>query len=232
MSRAANELREYTIQRNFPTNAAGSVLIACGETRVLCTASISADPPGWLLREDPPRGWINAEYNMLPASTLERKRRGGDGRSTEIQRLIGRVLRASVDLYKMPGLAITCDCDVISADGGTRTTAITGAFIALSDAISTAMADGRLKESPITQPVAAVSVGVVDGEVYLDLDYKLDSNAEVDLNVAMNAAGDYIEVQGTAENGAYSRAQLNGMLDMAEGGLKQIFELQSAALKS
>lgn len=232
MSRPANQLREYTIQRNFPTAAPGSVLIACGETRVLCTASISSEPPGWLLREDPPRGWINAEYNMLPASTQERKRRGGDGRSTEIQRLIGRVLRASVDLSKMPGLAITCDCDVISADGGTRTTAITGAFIALSDAIGVALQDGRLKASPVTQPVAAVSVGVVDGEVYLDLDYKLDSRAEVDLNVAMNAAGEYIEVQGTAENGAYSRAQLDAMLDMAEGGLREIFALQSKVLAS
>ena len=169
MSRRPDELRPILIQRGFPTAAPGSVLIQCGDTRVLCTASVSSDPPGWLMKEEPPRGWINAEYNMLPASTKERKRRGTDGRSTEIQRLIGRVLRASVDLSRMPGLAITCDCEVISADGGTRTTSITGAFVALCDAITFALDNGQLRESPILTPVAAVSVGIVDGQAVLDL---------------------------------------------------------------
>ncbi|MCR9143168.1 MAG: ribonuclease PH [bacterium] len=232
MSRRPDELRPILIKRGFPTAAPGSVLIECGDTRVLCTASVSSEPPGWLMREDPPRGWINAEYNMLPASTKERKRRGTDGRSTEIQRLIGRVLRASVDLYKMPGLAITCDCEVLSADGGTRTTSITGAFVALCDAITYALDNGQLKESPIVTPVAAVSVGIVDGVAVLDLDYPLDSNAEVDLNVAMTEAGEFIEIQGTAEKGAYSRTQLNQMLDLAERGMREIFELQKISLHS
>lgn len=169
---------------------------------------------------------------MLPASTKERKRRGTDGRSTEIQRLIGRVLRASVDLQKMPGLAITCDCEVLSADGGTRTTSITGAFVALCDAIAFAMDNGQLESSPIVSPVAAVSVGIVDGVPVLDLDYPLDSNAEVDLNVAMTEAGEFIEIQGTAEKGSYSRTQLDQMLDLAERGIREIFEIQKIAMHS
>ena len=199
---------------------------------MLCTASVSSEPPGWLLKENPPRGWINAEYNMLPASTRERKRRGTDGRSTEIQRLIGRVLRAAVDLERMPGLAITCDCEVISADGGTRTTAISGAFVALCDAIAFALDNGQLTENPIRGAVAAVSVGIVNGNPVLDLDYELDSTAEVDLNVAMTEAGHFIEIQGTAEREAFSREQLDQMLGLAEQGLREIFELQRIALQT
>jgi ribonuclease PH len=232
MMRRPEELRQILIQRGFPTAAPGSVLIQCGETRVLCTASVSKEPPAWLMKEEPPRGWINAEYNMLPGSTVERKRRGPDGRGTEIQRLIGRVLRASVDLHKMRGVAITCDCEVLCADGGTRTTAITGAFVALCDAITYALDNGQLFESPIVTPVAAVSVGIVDGQPVLDLDYDLDSRAEVDLNVAMNGAGGFIEVQGTAEKGSYSRAQLDAMLDLAQKGIREILEIQRIALYS
>ncbi|MFI4861011.1 MAG: ribonuclease PH [Phycisphaerales bacterium JB063] len=230
--RRSNQLRPTTI-KPFQTNAPGSVVIAMGNTRVLCTASIASEPPRWIKRDDagnPVHGWVSAEYAMLPGSTHDRKRRGSDGRSTEIQRLIGRVLRAAVDLDKMPGLSITCDCDVLSAEGGTRTAAITGAWVALSQAIAHARKEKRITTQPLLGPVAAVSVGVIDGKPYLDLDYPLDVRAEVDMNVAMNHKGRFIEVQGTGEQGTFSREELDTLLDLAGKGIKKLMTIQRAAL--
>lgn len=233
--RPADQLRPTTIEP-FPTNAAGSVVITAGNTRVLCTASVQSDVPRWIKKDpetgEPSHGWVSAEYSMLPGSTPDRKRRGPDGRGTEIQRLIGRALRASVDMDRMPGLAITCDCDVLVADGGTRTAAITGAYVALVQALQWAESEGRLGDlKPVLLPaVAAISVGIVDGVPTLDLDYPLDVRAEVDMNVAMNAAGQFIEVQGTGEQGTFDRKQLDALLDLATGGIESLMAIQRAAL--
>ncbi|MFA9477298.1 ribonuclease PH [Phycisphaerales bacterium AB-hyl4] len=230
--RKRHQLRPTTIEPHR-TAAAGSVIIRQGDTHVLCTASIASEVPRWLLDPqtgEPKRGWVTAEYNMMPGSTPDRKRRGPDSRGTEIQRLIGRVLRAAVDLDKMPGVAITCDCDVMLADGGTRTASITGAFVALSQAIAAARKAGLIKGNPIKGPVAAVSVGVVDGQIYTDLDYPLDVRAEVDMNVAMNHQGQFIEVQGTGEQGVFSREQLDELLDAATKGIRQLMKVQRKAL--
>ncbi|MEM1109566.1 MAG: ribonuclease PH [Planctomycetota bacterium] len=234
--RPANQLRPTTIEP-FPAGAPGSVVITAGQTRVLCTASVQADVPRWIKKDpetgEPAHGWVSAEYAMLPGSTPDRKRRGNDGRSTEIQRLIGRTLRAAVDLDQMPGLAITCDCDVLVADGGTRTAAITGAYVALVQALRWAVNQGRLADlDAALSPgaVAAISVGVIDGVPTLDLDYPLDVRAEVDMNVAMNAAGQFIEVQGTGEHGTFDRDELNALLDLATDGIKSLMEIQQQAL--
>jgi len=231
--RNPTQLRPTTIEP-CPSAAPGSVVIAMGNTRVLCTASISTDTPNWLI--DPAsgeatRGWVTAEYAMLPGSTPQRKRRGTDSRATEIQRLIGRVLRAAVDLTKMPGVLITCDCDVLVADGGTRTAAITGGFVALAQAIAHARKEGLITANPIRGPVAAVSVGIIDGKPCLDLDYELDVRAEVDMNVAMNHRGQFIEVQGTGEHGTFSREELDRLLDLAASGIRKLIRIQRAALK-
>lgn len=231
MQRKANELRPIRIERHALTRAPGSVLFEAEGTRVLCTAMVSADLPPWMRNQEEPRGWITAEYNMLPASVAPgRKQRKQDGRGTEIQRLISRVLRAAVDLPRMPGLLVTCDCEVLAADGGTRTAAITGAWIALVDALREAQTQGLLKEDPLVGQVAAVSVGIVDGVPTLDLDYALDSRAEVDMNVAMNSSGRFIEVQGTGEAGTFSREEMDSMLDLAADGIRKLMELQKAAL--
>jgi ribonuclease PH len=231
-SRKPNQLRPTTI-KPYPTAAAGSVIIEQGGTRILCTASIAAELPRWIPRSpegQPLHGWVTAEYAMLPGSTPDRKRRGPDSRATEIQRLIGRALRAAVDLQKMPELAITCDCDVLVADGGTRTASITGAFVALAQAIAAARKSGLMQQNPIRGPVAAVSVGLVEGELYLDLDYALDVQAEVDMNVAMNHRGQFVELQGTGEHGVFDRSQLDAMLTLAEKGIRQLMRIQRAAL--
>lgn len=233
-ARKANQLRPVTIEP-FPAAAPGSVVITQGYTRVLCTASIASEVPRWLIDKatgEATRGWVTAEYSMLPGSTPDRKRRGGDSRGTEIQRLIARVLRAAVDLDKMPGLMITCDCDVLVADGGTRTASITGAFVALAQAIAYARDEGMIVGKPIRGPVAAVSVGVVDGRAYLDLDYPLDARAEVDMNVAMNHRGEFVEVQGTGEGGTFSRDSLDELLDLATAGIRKLIRIQRAAIKS
>jgi len=209
-------------------------MIKQGDTHVLCTASVATDPPKWLPRDDEgnfTRGWVTAEYNMMPGSTPDRKRRGHDSRGTEIQRLIGRVLRAAVDLEQMPGVAITCDCDVVQADGGTRTASVTGAFVALAQAVDAARKQGLITKNPIIGPVAAVSVGVVDGKTCLDLDYPLDVRAEVDMNIAMNHKGQFIEVQGTGEQGTFDRRQLDELLDLAGKGIRKLIRLQRAALR-
>lgn len=231
--RKRDQLRPTTITP-YPTAAAGSVMIEQGGTRVLCTASLAREAPRWIKRDDagdPVHGWVTAEYSMLPGSTPDRKRRGPDSRGTEIQRLIGRALRAAVDLEKMPGVAVTCDCDVLVADGGTRTASITGGFVALAQALAVARQRGMIQRDPVIGPVAAISVGVVDGKAWLDLDYLLDVGAEVDMNVAMDHRGRFIEVQGTGEQGTFDRAQLDELLDLAGGGIRKLIKLQRAALK-
>lgn len=231
--RENNQLREIKITRNFTIHAEGSVLIECGNTKVLCNASVEDRVPGWLRGKG--RGWVTAEYGMLPRSTNSRMRREASsgkqgGRTLEIQRLIARSLRAVVDLKALGERIITVDCDVIQADGGTRTASITGAYVAMLDAVNKMMADGTLKKNPIHGEIAAVSVGIYEGEPVLDLDYPEDSNAETDMNVVMNGAGSFIEVQGTAEGHAFRRDEMNQMLDLAELGIKQLMIVQRKAL--
>ena len=220
----------------FETAAPGSVVITAGKTRVLCTASIETELPKWMMPPkvpDPnfkPKGWVTAEYAMLPGSTLQRKKRGPDSRATEIQRLIGRALRASVDLYKMPNLAITCDCDVLTADGGTRTASITGAWVALALALRHAQKQNLLSQNPLLGNLAAVSVGIIDGQPVLDLDYELDVRADVDMNVAMNHKGEFVEVQGTGEGATFTKKQLDTMLGLAAGGIRKLIAIHKAVL--
>ncbi|ARN74165.1 ribonuclease PH [Oceanicoccus sagamiensis] len=231
--RSNDQLREVTITRNFTCHAEGSVLVTFGNTKVICTASVEAGVPRFLRGQG--QGWITAEYGMLPRSTGSRMGREAargkqGGRTVEIQRLIGRSLRAAVDLTALGENSITIDCDVIQADGGTRTASITGACVALADAISYMNAEGMIEGNPLKQMTAAVSVGVYEGEAVLDLDYPEDSNAETDMNVIMTEAGGFIEVQGTAEGEPYSRAELDSMLALAEKGIYELIDLQKAAL--
>jgi ribonuclease PH len=226
--RANDALRPTSIQRGFTRPAAGSVLIQAGRTSVLCTASVEPSVPAWMAGQG--RGWVTAEYGMLPGSTSPRKRRDVgkvDGRTTEIQRLIGRSLRAVVDLKALGERSIFVDCDVLEADGGTRTASITGALIALVDALATI---DDLPRLPLADSVAAVSVGMVDGVAVLDLDYAEDVGADVDMNVVMTGGGRFVEVQGTGEEATFSEEELAAMLKLARGGLAQIRELQRQAL--
>ena len=231
-NRPANQLRPVKIKRGFTKTSPGSVLYQCGGTTVLCTASVDETVPPWLAAEG--RGWITAEYSMLPGSTSTRKPRERnkiDGRTTEIQRLIGRSLRAIVDTKKLGPRTITIDCDVLEADGGTRTASITGAFIALVDAlhqIRPALPDPS--DYPLTDSVAAVSVGLLETKFYLDLDYPLDSAAEVDMNVVMTGRGRFVEIQGTGEEATFDDQQLNGLLQLAKSGIRQLTEYQQQAL--
>lgn len=223
------QLRPITIRRPFTSAAPGSVLIQAGQTLILCTASIAEDVPSWKKSADPISGWVTAEYNMLPGSTRPRKPRERghtDGRSTEIQRLIGRSLRAVIDFEALGPRTITVDCDVLQADGGTRTLSITGGFIALVDAAASVTAPGFDYRRVFRDSVAAVSTGVVNRQVLLDLDYSEDSVAEVDMNVVMTGSGAFIEVQGTAERGTYSQAELNSQLAAAAEGIRELTELQ------
>ena len=233
-SRRADQLRPTKITRGFTELAPGSVLICQGKTRVLCTACWESGVPEFL--KDSGRGWVTAEYDMLPSSTGQRRRRSGrsgkvDGRSQEIQRLIGRTLRLVVDMPLLGENTVWLDCDVLQADGGTRTAAITGAYIALADALSWARKKKFLAEDPLTEAVAAVSVGIVGGKVLLDLDYAEDSSAQVDMNVAMTSAGEFVEVQASAEAGAFSREQLDKMLSSASKGIRRLLASQQRALK-
>ena len=210
-------------------------MITQGSTRVLCTASIDQKVPRFLIDSatgEPRSGWVTAEYAMLPGSTPQRKARGADSRGTEIKRLIGRVLRAAVDLDAMPGVSITCDCDVVVADGGTRTASITGAFVALGQAVAFGRREGLIKRKVIRGPLAAVSVGIVAGKPFLDLDYALDSRADVDLNVAINDRGEFVELQGTGERATFSREQLDVLLDLAATGIRKLMRIQRAALRA
>ena len=230
--RAADELRSVTITRDYIKHADGSVLIECGDTRVICTASVDSSVPGFLRGKG--SGWVTAEYGMLPRSTGSRMRREASagkqgGRTMEIQRLIGRALRASIDTALLGERTVTVDCDVIQADGGTRTASITGAWVALADAIRALLDSGDLKQDPLLCQVAAVSVGIVDGEPVLDLDYAEDSTAGTDMNIVMTDQGGIIEVQGTAETAAFSEAELIAMLGLARGGIERLFEIQQQA---
>ena len=226
-TRRPDQLRPIKIVRNFTKHAAGSVLIKWGDTWVLCTASVEDKVPPFL--RDTGRGWVTAEYSMLPSSTgggrkdRDIKKLKQDARSTEIQRLIGRSLRAAVDLGKLGERQITIDCDVLQADGGTRCASITGGMLALEDAVGRILSDGTLAESPIIHRVAAVSVGVCDGKPTLDLDYAHDSTAEVDLNVVMTDDGRFVELQGCAEHKPFSDEHLMAMLSLAKKGLRSIF---------
>lgn len=232
--RAADQLRPIRITRNYTKHAEGSVLVEFGDTKVICTASVEAGVPRFLKGKG--QGWLTAEYGMLPRATGERNQREAakgkqGGRTLEIQRLIGRSLRAAVDLSKLGENTIYIDCDVIQADGGTRTASVTGACVALVDALGALKRRGNLKGNPLKQMVAAISVGIYQGTPVLDLDYLEDSAAETDLNVIMTDAGGFIEVQGTAEGAPFQPAELNAMLELAQGGLRDLFELQQAALR-
>jgi len=227
MQRKSNQLRPIEFIRNFTKHAAGSVLVKWGDTWVLCTASVEPTVPSFLKGKG--QGWVTAEYAMLPSSTgggrkdRDIKKLKQDARSTEIQRLIGRSLRAAVDMQKLGERQITIDCDVLQADGGTRCASITGGMVALEDAIRKLLADGTLAENPIVHRVAAVSVGVCDGVPTLDLDYAHDSTAEVDLNVVMTDDGRYVELQGTAEHKPFTEESLDALRALARKGLKKIF---------
>jgi len=230
--RANDELRPIKITRNYTKHAEGSVLIECGDTRVICNATVENSVPGFLRGKGV--GWVTAEYGMLPRSTGSRMRRESSlgkqgGRTLEIQRLIGRALRASVDTEILGERTVTIDCDVIQADGSTRTASISGAWVALSDAIQTLLEQGDIQQSPIECQIAAVSVGIYEGQAILDLDYAEDSNASTDMNIVMNSNGGFIEVQGTAEGESFSDDELHEMLALARKGTEEIFALQTRA---
>jgi len=232
--REPDELRPLAFTRDFTEMAAGSVLVEMGRTRVLCTASPEERVPPWLRGTG--RGWVTAEYSMLPGSSPERVGREAargrqSGRTQEIQRLIGRSLRAVTDLEAMPDVQITVDCDVLQADGGTRTAAICGGYLALHDACSRLVAAKKMAEHPLTDACGAVSVGVVDALPSLDLDYSEDVRAEVDMNVVMTGSGRFVEVQGTAEGAAFSRGELDSLLTLAEHGISEIVALQRELLE-
>ena len=231
--RAVDALRPVEVQLDFTDNPAGSVLCSMGRTRVLCTVCVEDGVPRWL--KGAGQGWVTAEYSMLPGSTDTRTDREStrgkpSGRTLEIQRLIGRSLRAAVDLQALGERTLLVDCDVLQADGGTRTASITGAYTALALACQRLVEAKRLPTLPLRDSVAAVSVGVVGGELMLDLPYEEDSRADVDMNVVATGSGDLIEVQGTGEGAVFSRAQLDGLIDLACGGIRELTELQAAAL--
>jgi ribonuclease PH len=231
--RAADALRPVAITRGYTKHAEGSVLIAFGDTKVLCTASVEERVPPH--KRGSGEGWVTAEYGMLPRSTHTRNDREAargkqNGRTQEIQRLIGRSLRAVFDLKLLGERTIHLDCDVIQADGGTRTAAITGAYVAAHDAVTWLMAQGKISVSPIREPVAAISVGIVKGTPLLDLEYVEDVACDTDMNVVMTGAGHFIEVQGTAEGAAFTRAEMDSLLALADQGIRQLVSLQEAAL--
>ncbi|AOY00463.1 ribonuclease PH [Jeongeupia sp. USM3] len=231
--RLPSALRPVRLTRNYTRHAEGSVLVEFGDTKVLCTASVDESVPPFLRGKG--QGWVTAEYGMLPRSTNSRMKREAaagkqSGRTQEIQRLIGRSLRAVVDMAALGERQIVIDCDVIQADGGTRTASITGAFVALSDAINGLIAAGKLEASPIRQHVAAVSVGVYQDTPVLDLDYPEDSDCETDMNVVMTGDGRFIEIQGTAEGVPFSRGEMDALLDLADAGIRELIAAQKAAL--
>ncbi|MCU1718911.1 ribonuclease PH [Pseudomonas sp. 5P_3.1_Bac2] len=234
--RAADQLRPIRITRNYTKHAEGSVLVEFGDTKVICTVSVESGVPRFLKGQG--QGWLTAEYGMLPRATGDRNQREASrgkqgGRTLEIQRLIGRSLRAALDMSKLGEITLYVDCDVIQADGGTRTASITGAMVALVDALQVIKKRGGLKGGdPIKQMISAVSVGIYEGQPVLDLDYLEDSAAETDLNVVMTSTGGFIEVQGTAEGAPFQPAELNAMLALAQDGISQLFALQQAALSA
>lgn len=226
-NRANNEMRKIKFIRDFTKHALGSVLVEFGDTRVITTASVEEVKPKWMDKEDV-RGWVTAEYSLLPSAPntrCQRERTKVSGRTQEIQRLIGRSLRACVDLNKMPDLTITIDADVIQADGGTRTASICGGFLALKIAIEKLLKEGKLKENPIIEPIGAISAGIVDGEVRLDLDYIEDSHAQVDSNIVLTKSGKIIEFQTTAEGAPYEQFQMMEIFNVAQNGIKKIVDM-------
>jgi ribonuclease PH len=222
--RKPDELREVTFERDYTDMTPGSVLVSFGRTKVLCTASIEDDVPRWMRGRG--TGWVTAEYSMLPGSSPERIQRKVSGRSQEIQRLIGRSLRAVCDMAVLGEKLITVDCDVLQADGGTRTASISGGYVALHDACTRLVQAGLLSANPLTDQLAAISVGIVGGTPVLDLPYAEDAHAEVDMNVVMTGSGGFVEVQGTAEGAPFSRAELDAMLDLADKGIGEIVDRQ------
>lgn len=231
--RRPDELRDITIERDFTDAATGSILIRAGKTIVLCTAYVDDDVPRWMRGSG--KGWVTAEYSMLPGASPERIRRevtkgSPSGRTHEIQRLIGRSLRGVCDMVLLGERQVVVDCDVLQADGGTRTASITGGYLALHDALTRLVKAGTIPEHPLTEACAAISVGIVDGTPILDLPYVEDSAAEVDMNVVMTESGRFLEVQGTAEGMSFSRGELDELLGLAEGGLREIFTLQKLLL--
>ncbi|MSR65020.1 MAG: ribonuclease PH [Verrucomicrobiae bacterium] len=235
--RRPNQLRPIRFHKDYARNATGSVLIEQGNTHVICAVTVEETVPRWMKEQKVSGGWITAEYSMLPYSTAERKQRDStrgkiDGRSTEIQRLIGRSLRAAVDLEKVGQRTIWVDCDVLQADGGTRTASITGAYVALALAMKRLVNTKKIAANPLRTPIAAISVGVVDGVPCLDLNYEEDVKASVDMNVVMTAAGEFIEVQGTGEEATFSRKQLDQLLALASRGIRELVGVQKRALNS
>jgi len=228
--RKNDQLRPVSFEPDFVEYPEGSLLISFGKTRVLCNVSVEGEVPPWMDTPNSTRGWITAEYALLPRSTstrVDRETKGLSGRTQEIKRLIGRSLRAGFDLEKLGKRTLIVDCDVIQADGGTRTAAITGGYIALRLAVQKLIKDKLVSDDVILSPVAAISVGLVEGESILDLNYQEDANAEADLNVVMNQGGDFIEVQGPGEGATFSRSDLDLMLDLAQSGIRQLFSLQA-----
>jgi len=234
--RRPDQLRPVSIEPGFVKYPHGSALITCGDTKVICTVTVDEKVPPFVEARSRPQGWITAEYALMPGCGLTRNARAGYGTTTvkgrvhEIQRLIGRALRAALDLEKLGQRTLQIDCDVLQADGGTRTASVTGAMVALEMAVKKLMAEGKVTENPIVNRLAAVSVGIFQGEALLDLDYYEDSRAETDLNLVMTRAGGYIEVQGTAEHGVFDRAQLDAMLKLGEQGVKELFAAQDKAI--
>lgn len=230
-----DEIRETTIEPNYLDNPDGSALISTGKTKVICTAMIDESLPPWIENnEDLNQGWLTGRYGMLPGSgdsRIRRERRGAKGRTKEIQRLIGRSLRTCLNLEELGERTIWIDCDVLQADGGTRTASITGGWIALRIALNKLLDEGKIDEDPMTKQIAATSVGLVDGEILLDLPFEEDSSADVDMNVVMDTDGNFIEIQATGEEAVFTRAQHLKMLNMAEKGIRELFEVQNEALK-
>ncbi len=234
--RQPDQLRSLRFQNHFAPHATGSTLVEWGNTRVICGVTVEETVPRWMKEQSVSGGWITAEYSMLPYSTLQRKARDItkgriDGRSQEIQRLIGRAMRAALDLDKLGARTICVDCDVLQADGGTRTAAITGAYVALQLAVRKLMAEGKINANPVHHGVAAVSVGIVRGQALLDLCYVEDAAAAVDFNLVMNSAGEFIELQGTGEEATFSETELAQLLALGKGGIRHLLEAQAAALK-
>jgi len=235
--RGSKALRPISFEPGIAPHATGSVLVSYGDTRVICAATLEKSVPRWMQAQRVSGGWLSAEYSMLPYSTLDRKQRDvnrgkQDGRSVEIQRLIGRSLRAVVDLSKLPGMTLWFDCDVLQADGGTRTAAITGAYVAAKMAIQRLLRDGVLTEDPFTDSVAAVSVGLYYDSPVLDLNYDEDKAASVDFNLVMTGSGRFVEVQGAGEEATFSREELNALIDLGAEGIQELTRLQEAALAS
>lgn len=235
--RAADTLRPITLETGIAPHASGSVLIGFGNTRVICAAMLEEKVPSWMKAQKVEGGWMTAEYSMLPYSTLERKQRDSskgraDGRTIEIQRLIGRSLRAITDLKKLPGYTLCLDCDVLQADGGTRTASITGAYIAAQIAVNQLIAQGKLTESPFNDSVAAVSVGMLNGEALLDLCYLEDKDADVDANIVMTGSGRFVEIQGSGEEATFSEDEFTRLITLAKKGIQELTTLQMQTLKA